>query len=92
MAVLFIAPTYQQIPILVYSLQVQTHPDWHLILMHDGPNEAFKAKMLALNEPRISYSETNMRVNDWGHTLRHFCLEEIKNKNIGGGLYCYYKR
>ena len=69
--VLFIAPIYNYYPILVHALQAQTHDNWELLLVHDGPNDlGLAATVAAFNDERIDYSETALRHNDWGHSLR----------------------
>ncbi|MBD3882075.1 glycosyltransferase family 2 protein [Phormidium tenue FACHB-886] len=78
--VLFIAPIYNYYPILVHALQLQSHKNWQLILIHDGPNSTgLQETVEQLKDERVTYHETTTRHNDWGHTLRQEGLEKIKN-------------
>ena len=82
--VLFIAPIYNYYPILVHALQAQTHDNWELLLVHDGPNDlGLAATVAAFNDERIDYSETALRHNDWGHSLRRGALERIAQEKSG---------
>ena len=82
--VLFIAPIYNYYPILVHALQSQTHDNWELLLVHDGPNDlGLAATVAAFNDERIDYSGTALRHNDWGHSLRRGALERIAQEKSG---------
>lgn len=83
--VLFIAPIYNYYPILVHALQLQTHRDWELLLIHDGPNATgLRALMERLGDPRIRYYESVRRFDDWGHSLRAMGLQAIAAEPIEG--------
>lgn len=73
----FIAPWYEYYPILADSLRLQTHKDWTLDLIHDGP-----CTMTRLGEwrydDRVEARATHHRHNDWGHTLRDLGLKTIE--------------
>ena len=82
--VLFIAPIYNYYPVLIHALQAQTHENWELLLIHDGPNDfGLAATIAAFNDERIDYSETALRHNDWGHSLRRDALERIAQEKSG---------
>lgn len=73
--VTFICPIYNSYPQIISSLILQTHTNWELILIHDGPNET-RLKDL-ITDPRIKLIETNERGGNWGHHLRRYCLENL---------------
>ncbi len=73
--VAFICPVYQSYPQIISSLILQTHTDWELILIHDGPNTTGLKSLI--NDPRIKYIETPKRAGNWGHSLRAWALENI---------------
>ncbi len=78
--ILFIAPVYYYHPILVRSLQLQTHTNWKLLLIHDGPNlQNLKQKMEHINDNRITYIETTTRRGYWGHYVRQHGLNLAKD-------------
>ena len=82
--VLFIAPVYNYYPILIHALQAQTHDNWELLLVHDGPNDlGLAATIAAFNDKRIDFLETTLRHNDWGHSLRRYALERIAQEKSG---------
>ncbi len=65
------------------GLQLQTHEDWELLLLHDGPDDTGLAELLQrVGDPRIRYRETPQRHNDWGHSLRALALEWIEQEPI----------
>lgn len=75
----FVAPTYEQNPILIPSLRNQTYARWKLLLIHDGPasNET-RDLVRSYNDERIVLLETEKRYNMWGHPQRQLGLELIK--------------
>jgi hypothetical protein len=83
--VLFVAPVYNYDPILVPALRLQTHRDWELLLVHDGPNETgLEGKIRSIGDPRVRYYCTPDRINDWGHSLRALAMQEIREEPIDG--------
>lgn len=83
--VLVIAPIYNYYPILLHALELQSHGDWQLLLIHDGPNRTgLKALLKRIADPRVRYCETPVRFDDWGHSLRAFMLDEIKREQVPG--------
>jgi hypothetical protein len=79
--VTFICTIYNTYPQIISSLILQTHQDWELILIHDGPNESGLKRHIP-NDPRIKYIETKERKGNWGHSLRAWALEEINKGNL----------
>lgn len=85
MKVIFIAPIYFYYPIIIPSLILQTHKDWHLILIHDGPNNENLNKIVeSFSDKRITYIETPERQGKWGHFIRDYALQKIEKENIAG--------
>lgn len=81
--VLFIATIYNSYPQIISSLICQTMSNWELLLIHDGKNDTnIKQIVQNFNDERITYIEYPERINDYGHTLRKWALNEIKNKKI----------
>lgn len=79
--VTFIAMIYNSYPEIVSSLINQTHKDWELILIHDGPSDGtvnIKGIVGAANDNRITYIETKERKGNWGFYWRQWALNELK--------------
>lgn len=82
--VLFICPIYNSYPQIISSLICQTQQNWELLLIHDGENSTgLKLLIDSYKDNRITYIESAYRKNDWGHSLRKWALEEVKNKRRG---------
>ncbi len=81
--VTFICLIYNQYPQIVASLINQTHKEWELILIHDGPNSTGLQKFIDFtNDPRITYIETEERKGDYGHPWRAWALNELKEGRL----------
>lgn len=81
--VTFICLIYNQYPQMVASLINQTHTNWELIMIHDGPNKTGLQKFIDFtNDPRITYIETQERKGDYGHPWRQWALNELKEGRI----------
>lgn len=79
----FICPIYNSYPQIISALICQTHQNWELILIHDGPNSTNLRKVIEdAGDKRITYIETETRVNKWGHPWRRWALEEIKEGRL----------
>lgn len=66
-----ICPIYEQYPEIIGSMLNQTHKNWTLRLVHDGPNTTGVARFVKfINDPRIVYEETIERGGNWGHYIR----------------------
>lgn len=71
-----VAVTYGQmpykLPAFVYNILGQHLDCWKLIVLHDGPSiDGTKEFILGLNHPDITYVESDIRGNCWGHQNRH---------------------
>lgn len=100
--VAFICPIYNTYPEIISSLINQTHKNWHLFLIHDGPSEMnIRAIVEAANDPRIEYIETERRSGNWGHEWRRDWIQKLKDTdfdyvtvtngdNFHAPVYCEY--
>lgn len=74
--VTIICPIFNSFPEIIGSMICQTHKNWTLKLIHDGPNETgLKELVNQIGDNRIEYSETKQRAGNWGHSIR---AEQIK--------------
>lgn len=79
----FICPVYNSYPEIISSLINQSHKDWHLFLVHDGPSSIdIQAIVNATKDSRITYTETPERRQNWGHPIRREYLEKIKDSDF----------
>lgn len=80
--VLFIAPIFHYYPIIASSLMMQRHQNWKLFLVHDGPCDKNIIDLPAIvenfHDHRIIYHETPERQQQFGHPIRKWILEEMK--------------
>lgn len=80
--VLFICLIYNSFPEIISSLICQTHQNWELRLIHDGPNSTgLRALIEAVNDPRITLIETPVRVGSWGHRHRQTELKQLNKSD-----------
>lgn len=71
---------YNQYPEIIGSMINQTHKNWTLKLIHDGPNSTgLKEFVAVVNDPRIEYTETKKHVGLWGHPLRSQAIKDLKD-------------
>jgi hypothetical protein len=75
--VTFICTIYNTYPQIISSLILQTHQNWRLILIHDGPNETGLKSQIP-SDKRITYIETKERKGNYGHHLRQWALNEFE--------------
>lgn len=78
-----IAVSYQQtkeLKVFVQCVLNQTHDNWKLKVLHDGPSTEFEELMSgykAQQPEKIFYNCTSKRYKDYGHSLREQALEEV---------------
>lgn len=85
----FICPIFNSFPTIIGSLLCQTHKNWELLLIHDGICTTNLSKIITtINDDRITYIEMPTRVGNWGHSLRRWALNEIKENRLS--LNCNY--
>lgn len=65
--------------ILVDSFLVQTNPNWIMYVVHDGPSSPLIKKVMQeyINDSRISFEETPVRQQKYGHPIRKMMLRKI---------------
>jgi len=63
---------YKQIHVLIHCLLCQTLQNWRLLIIHDGKDEKMRREVQGYIDEysNISYTETDKRYNDYGHSLR----------------------
>lgn len=72
----FSIPVYDRfdhLKVILSCLQVQTHPDWIATIVKDGHYTTEELEIVhsfTTKDPRISYTHTPERTNNWGHTPR----------------------
>lgn len=76
----FICLIYNSYPQIISSLICQSYKNWELVLIHDGPNSTGLKEMIT--DERIKYIETEERVGNWGHALRQWALNEVKENRM----------
>lgn len=76
-----IVSTHKRLPalgVLIGSFLCQTHQDWHMVIIHDGPDDDF----LVFSERyqgggRFRWIQTAERYGNWGHELRSIGLNHV---------------
>lgn len=70
---------YERIPCLMHSLLAQTYSDYEVIVIHDGHDDRHTEAMKPfIDNPKVTYFQTPIRYNDWGHSLRNIGLTMVK--------------
>jgi hypothetical protein len=72
--ILVVCPVYKNYPQIISSMITQTHQNWELLLIHDGPDTE-NIKALVPKDERIKWMETAKRGGCWGHYIRQVCVE-----------------
>lgn len=80
--VTFICTIYNSYPQIISCLLLQTHKNWELILIHDGPSSNGMLSYIPADDKRITYIETKERQGNWGHGLRKWALDEIREGRL----------
>ena len=79
----YIIPWYNDIPIAIASLLVQTHKNIEIIAVYDGPAPSnVKNYIQNFADERIKFYNTDIRYNDWGHTPRNFGIDKLSSNSI----------
>lgn len=76
---------YDQLTCLLWSLQAQTSKDFHVVVMHDGPDyEMLRTLKRLAYELSISleYRFSAVRHNDFGHSLRERAIAECGTRYL----------
>lgn len=71
-----IATIYDSYPQIISSLLLQTHKNWQLYLIHDGP-ASDSVKSVIPSDERIKFIESVQRKGNYGHHLRQWALQDF---------------
>lgn len=75
-----ICPIYGRFPTIISSMINQTHTNWELFILHDGPDFGGIGNLVAfINDKRIKFIEFESREGQWGHPLRKWALHNLCN-------------
>jgi GT2 family glycosyltransferase len=80
--VIVICPAFERYPVICASMLTQTHKDWVLYLVHNGPMP--KGYASGFNDERIKIVESLPAKGQWGHPIRKEYLEKITAGEIDG--------
>lgn len=76
---------FGQLKVFVQSWINQNKSNWILTVIHDGPNDEFDSIMGEYKQQmpnNIEYFNTDIRFNDYGHSLREIGLKDIKGDYV----------
>jgi glycosyltransferase involved in cell wall biosynthesis len=76
---------FNHLKVFVQSWLNQTHKNWTLTVIHDGPNNQFDQIMTGYQKEdpdRIDFFSTEQRYNDYGHTLRDMGIRQSTSDYI----------
>lgn len=76
--ILFICPIFKSYPQIISSLLLQTHKNWLLMLIHDGPDTENVERFIP-EDDRIIFMETPKHGGCWGHYIRQVGIEVFKD-------------
>lgn len=77
--VVFICPIFKSYPQIISSLLMQTHANWRLILIHDGPDTENVAQWVPA-DPRIVFFESPKHGGCWGHYIRQVGIKQFSSQ------------
>ena len=91
----FILPMYNDYPMTIPALFCQTHENFEIILVHDGPVTGSDAQHLRAfsYDPRLKIYSTVKPGNDWGHRAREYGIQFLSPESkyvVFGGVDNYY--
>lgn len=67
---------------LIASFRAQTHPNWELVVVHDGPGPESRRLVDVVDDPRIVFYEAEHR-GSWGHPHREAALRRCTGDILG---------
>ena len=86
----FVCTIFNTYPQVISSLLMQTHPNWELLLINDGPaSEELREIMQHYNDPRIMFIETETRQGKYGHPNRMDALNKLKAGGLSDGSFVH---
>ena len=74
-----------ELKVFVQSLLNQSSKNWILTIIHDGPNQEFDRVMSEykkIADEQIKFYSTDIRYNDYGHSLREIGLRSISGDYV----------
>lgn len=81
--VVFICPIFNMYPQIISSLLCQTHKNWELLLIHNGPcDNNLKQVVSNYKDKRVKFIEYQENTGSWGHKLRNWALEELRENRL----------
>lgn len=81
--VLFICPIFDMYPQIISSLICQTHKNWELLLIHNGPcDNNLRGIVNSYEDKRVTFIEYPEQTGKWGHPLRRWALNEVKEGRL----------
>lgn len=86
--VVFIVPIFEMYPQIISSLICQTHKNWELLLIHNGPCDNNLRKVITnYEDDRVKFIQYPEQTGKWGHVLRQWALKEIKDGRLSDASY-----
>ncbi len=81
--VVVICPIYNMYPQIISSLICQTHTNWELLLIHNGPELNGLSNIIQrYNDSRLNFIVYPTQTGNWGHPLRAWALNLIKENKL----------
>jgi glycosyltransferase involved in cell wall biosynthesis len=72
-----------QIMVTLSSLLAQTHQNFEILVVHDGPGPEVKKVVEGLSDARVRFLETSERKNDWGNSAKEWGSHQATGEWIG---------
>lgn len=86
--VVFICPIFEMYPQIISSLICQTHKNWELILIYNGPcNNNLPEIIKNIEDKRIQFIIYPEATGKWGHVLRQWALKEMSQGKLSDAQY-----
>lgn len=86
--VVFICPIFEMYPQIISSLLCQTHKNWELILIYNGPCDNNLPQIVKnVEDKRIKFIEYSEATGKWGHVLRQWALKEMAEERLAAADY-----
>ena len=73
--------TDDELSSILQNIEDQTYKDFEVLLYHDGPESRPAVDLTKYSYP-ITYKATDIRYNDWGHSLRDMGIKAARGEYI----------
>lgn len=73
--------TDEELSSILQNIEDQTYRDFEVLLYHDGPESRPAVDLTKYSYP-ITYKATDIRYNDWGHSLRDMGIKAARGEYI----------